>query len=318
MGRAKKILVFFLRISISAALLIFLFRRIRPAELWEIVRGADALLMSAALCLTAAGYALCFFRWHMLLKLVGVEIRATSVLSAYGGGLFFGVLLPSTIGPDLVRSLDLAAQTKKAPEVVAAVLLDRLSGFTGMVLVALTALVLGARVIPDVRLIFVIFVFSAGLGAIIFIVFNTRAYELIKRLLHRESSGRFRTALVSIHRHMHQLRTHRAKIIENIGLSVCVQLLSPVAALLVALSFGVKINFIYLLIFFPVITAVTMLPVSIAGLGLRDYTAVMLFAKVGIGADIAFAVSLIIFAFTIVCSCIGGLIYVFTVCHRRV
>jgi len=310
--------LYILRISVSAALLIFLFHKIRPAALWEIVRESNKPLLLSALVLTVCGYVLCYFRWRMLLSLAGVRVSSARVLSAYGGGLFFGILLPSTIGPDLVRSLDLAARTKKASETVATVLLDRLSGFTGMVLVAITALILGARLIPDARIVGVIIMFSAALGCILVVIFNSRAYGSIKKLLHREQSGRIRSALASVHRHMHQLRAHRAKIAQNLALSVSVQLLSPLAAWLVALAFGVRIPLIYMFIFFPVITAVTMLPLSIGGLGLRDYTAVMLFAQVGVSANISFAVSLAIFAFTVACSALGGLIYVFTIHNRRI
>jgi hypothetical protein len=101
-------------------------------------------------------------------------------------------------------------------------------------------------------------------------------------------------------------------------MSLLVQIVSPLISFVIALSLGIKINIIYFFIFLPIIGAITLLPISIGGLGLRDATTIFFFAKAGVSKDLAFAMSLISFFFLLVYGAIGGLIYVLTVHHRRI
>jgi len=74
---------------------------------------------------------------------------------------------------------------------------------------------------------------------------------------------------------------------------------------------------IYFFIFLPVIGAITLLPISLGGLGLRDATTIFFFAKIGVGKDLAFAMSLLSFSFLLFYGSIAGLIYFITVNHRK-
>ena len=92
----------------------------------------------------------------------------------------------------------------------------------------------------------------------------------------------------------------------------------PVSVYFIALALGVRINFIYFLIFLPIIGAITLIPISLGGLGLRESLFVVYFAKAGVIKQLALAMSLLSFSFVVVYGAIGGLIYVLTVHHRRV
>jgi hypothetical protein len=85
----------------------------------------------------------------------------------------------------------------------------------------------------------------------------------------------------------------------------------------IGLSLGVKIDFVYFLIFLPIIGAITLLPIAMGGLGLREGLFVVYFAKAGVIKQLALAMSLLSFSFIIFYGAIGGLIYVLTVYRRR-
>jgi uncharacterized membrane protein YbhN (UPF0104 family) len=102
----------------------------------------------------------------------------------------------------------------------------------------------------------------------------------------------------------------------NLLLSFMIQLIPPLSTYFIGLALGIRINFIYFLVFLPIIGAVTLLPIAIGGSGLREWLFVVYFAKAGVGQDLAVAMSLLSFSFVVIYAAIGGLIYVFTV-HRR-
>jgi hypothetical protein len=100
-------------------------------------------------------------------------------------------------------------------------------------------------------------------------------------------------------------------------LSILIQIASPVVFLLVGCALGIEAPGVYYFIIFPIVSAITMLPISIGGLGVRDALTVYFFSQIGVTRDLAFAMSLVSFFFICAWGAVGGLIYVLTVRHRR-
>ena len=314
----KKILSIILRISISIILLIFLFRQVDKKSLFEIIKNADKPLLLLAFFVFFSSYLLCLFRWEMLLKAVEIYLPLKRIIISFCGGIFFSLFLPSTIGGDLMRSMDLAAHTKRPREVIATVLLDRLSGYVGLVLLALVSMLFGWRFIQDKSVLFCVVIITAVLIAILLVLFNKFLYSKINKFLHSPNAGKIRELIKNLHQEVYIFRQHKKVITNNLVFSILIQAVSPLAFFIIALSLGIKMNIIYFFVFLPIINAITLLPISIGGLGLRDTTTIFFFAKVGMGRDLAFAMSLINFFFILVFGALGGLIYVLTVHHRRI
>lgn len=314
----KRILSISLRIGVSIILLIFLFRQVDKRTLLEVIKNAKPDLLLLAFIIYFSSYVLCLFRWEMLLKAAKIHLPLKRVIISIAGGHFFNLFLPSTIGGDVMRSIDLATHTRRPREVVATVLLDRLSGYVGLVILTLLALLFGWRLIQDTSVLLSVATITAILIAVLLILFNRFIYTKINKLLHSPTAGKIRESIKNLHQEMHIFKHHTEIIVKNLILSFIIQTISPLTFYIIALSLGIKINIIYFFIFLPIIGAITLLPISIGGLGLRDATAIFFFAKAGITKDLAFAMSLVSFFFIFVYAGIGGLIYVLTVQHRRI
>jgi glycosyltransferase 2 family protein len=326
----KKIFFIALRISISIILLIFLFNKVDRKSLLEIIKNSDKPLLFLAFCIFFLSYILCLFRWEMLLKAVKIRLSLKRVIISFSGGVFFNLFLPSTIGGDLMRSIDLATHTKRPGEVVATVFLDRLSGYIGLVALALISLAAGWRLIQDKSILFFVLIITAVLIAVLLVLFNKFLYSKINKFLHSPDAcpveprrglyvaDKIRKLLKNLHQEVHLFRHHKSIIVNNLILSIFIQSITPLTFIFIAFSLGLKVNIVYFFIFLPVINAITLLPISIGGLGLRDATTIYFFAKAGVGRDLAFAMSLINFLFILVCGGLGGLIYVLTLHHRRI
>ncbi|MFH0762799.1 MAG: lysylphosphatidylglycerol synthase transmembrane domain-containing protein [Candidatus Omnitrophota bacterium] len=314
----KKILSIFLKVSISVILLIFLFHKVDTKNLLEYLKNADKLLLFFAFCISLISYVLAILRWEMLLKAAKIYLPLKRVIISFAGGVFFNLFLPSTIGGDLMRSIDLSAHTKRPREVIATVLLDRLSGYVGLVILILLAVSFGWRLIQDTTVLFAVAVITGVLIVALVILFNKFLYEKINKLLHSPNSGKFRELIKDLHQEIHIFRHHKKLIINNLILSLLIQLILPITCFIIALSLGVRLNIIYFLVFVPIIAAITLLPISIGGLGLRDAATIFFFAKAGMSEGSAFAMSLLSFLIMLLCGIIGGIIYVFTVRHRRI
>lgn len=317
MGSLKKLLTILFRIGISIILLFFLFRQVDKKMLWNLLKNTDKPFLFFGFIIFFIPYLLCLFRWQMLLKAANIDLPLKRIIISFAGGIFFNLFLPSTIGGDLVRSIDLAAHTKKPRQVVATVFLDRLSGYIGVALVLSLAVLMGWRFLQDKAVFVSLFIIVAVLVAILLVLFNKFIHSKINRLLYSPDAGKIREAITSLHQEVHYFGRNKKLIFNNLALSFFVQLIAPVTFYFVGLSLGIKINIIYFLIFLPIIGAITLLPVSIGGLGLRDATTIYFFAKAGVTKDLAFAMSLINFSFILAYGALAGIIYVVTVRHRR-
>jgi len=74
---------------------------------------------------------------------------------------------------------------------------------------------------------------------------------------------------------------------------------------------GYTVNFIKILSINALIIALSLLPVTIGGLGIREASAVLLYKKIGLPADVVFSTFLLLLFLNYVFVCIGATIFIF-------
>jgi len=319
MGKLKNIAGIFLRVGMSVILLVLLFKlnKIDIRDLAGDIRAANKFFLSVGFIIFFLIYFLGFLRWRMLVIASGIRIPLLKLVSSFSGGVFFSIFLPSTIGGDVVRTADLAQHSQKAKEVIATVFLDRLSGYIGMAIVLIPALFLGKNLIHDKVVFSSVSVIIIILVAILLVLFNNFIYTRMNMFLSAPGAGRIRETIKEMHQEIYLFRDRKKVVLYNLILSVIIQIISPLSVYFIALSLNININPLLFFIFIPVIGAITLIPISIGGLGLREGLFVVYFAKAGVIKQLALAMSLLSFSFILIYGAIGGLIYVFTVHHRR-
>ncbi len=313
----KKIFSIFIRVAISIILLVFLFRQADDKSLLEAIRNVNKPLLLLAFLFFSLTYILGLLRWVMLLKAVKINLPIKRVITSFSGGIFFSLFLPSTIGGDFLRSVDLSMHTKKPKEVIATIFLDRLSGYIGLVFLALWAIFLGWKILEDSSVLIALGIIVGLLAVILLVFFNKFLFSKINRFLKSPNAGKIRDLISDLHEEIHLFRDKPQVVLKNILLSIVIQAVPPLTFYIIALSLGVKISLAYFFIFIPIIGAIILLPISIGGLGLRDASTIFFFAKVGVGKNLAFAMALLNFSFILLYGAVGGLIYVLTVHNRR-
>lgn len=311
-------LVLRLAISIILLLLLFKFQKVDGRRLLENIRLADQRLLAVAFAINLFTYILCLLRWRMLLQAFNIHLPLKRIIISFSGGIFFSSLLPSTIGGDVVRTMDLAAHTKKAKEVMTTVVLDRLSGCVALVIVAITALFLGWRYIHDASVLFDVAAITLLMAFVLFALFSDYVFSKINRFLQSSNAGKIRTAVKNLHEEIYYFKRHKKTLYKNLLFSLLIQLGGPLSFYITALALGQKPGLIYFFVFLPIIGAATLLPISIGGLGLRENISVFFFSKTGMPADLAAAMSFINSIIILILAAIGGIIYVLTIHHRRI
>lgn len=106
------------------------------------------------------------------------------------------------------------------------------------------------------------------------------------------------------------LASHPGTLLVAFILSILFQIASIALSWVVALAFGIDVSFIACLALVPLVWLVTLLPISLGGIGLREASFAYLFGTIGIGAEASLVISLGTFAALVMTGSVGaGLVF---------
>lgn len=312
----KNFLIFIAKICISIALLVFLFTRIDLHKTISYIRTVEPFYFICAALLFLLVMFLGILRWCVLLKTLKKDLSFWRIFASHCGGLFFNVFLPSTIGGDIAKTVDLSLHTKDSSSIFATVFLDRLCGFLALVLISISGFIYSYffGLIRDLRLLGFILIFTAIVIGVFLLVFSKRTFNLVNKIIKWKVLKNY---FSKFHNCCYPFRFQKKAIFKTIIVSLLIQGFFAVTVYFFGMSLGIRLSVVYYLILIPIVNTVSFLPISLGGLGLRDNVAVVLFSSLGVASDKVAAMTLLIFAFLFFFGIMGGIIYGTSLYCRR-
>jgi uncharacterized protein (TIRG00374 family) len=308
-SRGESRLVFPGKILVSALLLTILFWRVDHPTLIRTIQALPLKVFLGCSGLYSLGYLISTFRWQRLLLAEGIRLPLWRLTLVYFEAAFFNLFLPTLIGGDIVRGYTIYRITQGHDASIASILADRISGFAALVGIALIALALAYGQIRDPQVAVMILTLAGAFTGMIAALLHERMKERASSLLRIVGLTRFQAKLQGMVEALQRYRGHPRALGQAVLLSVLLQALIIVTYYLIGASLNLGVPIAYFFLYVPLITAVAMLPVSVAGLGVREGGVVYFFAKVGVNAASALTMSLVWFSLTLVVSGLGGLAF---------
>ena len=302
------------KITVSGALLAFLFSRIDAGRLWAGARHASLRWLAVALLLYLANVAGAIWRWNLLLNAQDVQIKRRTLLGSMLVALFFNNFLPSNIGGDVIRIRDSARSAGSKTLATTVILVDRGIGLMGLVLVAAFGATMAAG--------------AAGHGPVpiwpswLWAGFLIAAATATPVLLAPAGLGRLLQPLTALHPEwigariekltmvLGRFRDRPGVLVSCFGAAVFVQILSVVFYLAVAYALGVNITPWDMAVIVPISFVVQMIPLSVNGLGIREATFSVYFTRIGLPIESALLVSLVATGLIMLFSLGGAAVYI--------
>lgn len=302
-------LIFLGKLLCSAVLLAILFWRVDRATFLRTVQALPPKVFLGCMGLYILGYFISTFRWQRLLLAEGIRLPLWRLTLVYFEAAFFNLFLPTLIGGDIVRGYAIYRITRGHDASIASILVDRLAGFAALVGIALIALGLAYGHIRDPQVAAMILGVAAVFTAVIAVLLHDGMKDRASGVLRMVGLTRFQAKLQGLVEAFQRYRGHRRALGQALVLSALLQALIIVTYYFIGAGLNLRVPIAYFFLYVPLITVVAMLPVSVAGLGVREGGAVYFFAKVGVDAATALTMSLAWFSLTLVVSSLGGLVF---------
>ena len=254
------------------------------------------------------------FQWNMILKQLDIHLPLRRAAAFYFTGLFFNNFLLSFIGGDVVRYYDIRKTSGNKSAAISTVLFDR---FVGTIILASLALLgslymLYERDSSDTRIIFygILTIFGILSFSLLFL-FNKPFAKRFEPLGMFITPNRAHALLRDIYNSLHYFRDHKLFLGSLVLIGLLLQSARIFAHYSLARSVDVSISVGYFFIFIPIITFMISLPISFGGIGVREWSASVLFKVEAVAGEDAAIFEGLAYIVAIICSLPGGIAFVF-------
>lgn len=304
----RRILVTTIKILISAALL---YLALRGANLADLAARINNLASVGWIVLAIVVALLQLFvgtlRWCEISAECGVPLTVARALRFNVIGAFFNQTLPSSIGGDAVRLWLVARGGAGWRAATYSIFVDRAIGLVALAILIVASLPWSYELISsrEGRAALLLVDFTSLAGGLGFLAFGALTWGWLKRWWGTH--------------HIHACAVIANRVIFNrvrgpkiAVLSLLVHILAVVIAWCVVKSIAAPVGFLQILQLVPPVMLITMLPISIAGWGVREASMGLAFGYAGLMANEGINISLLFGTVYFVLGVFGGLVWVFS------
>jgi glycosyltransferase 2 family protein len=300
-----------LQFVVSGGLIAYLLWTIDVGETADQLAASNVVYVLAAAAIYVSTLVPMALRWHVLLVSKGIHEPFGWLTKMYLIGYAASQVLPTGVGGDAIRIVEHARRRRTAKgEVAGAVLMERVVGSAALLLVAAIGLALAVGRYDNIGLVVwievpcVAVLLLAGL-----LLYSRRTNAFLQRhVFPRGAALRLQRPLSVVWTALHGYRWQRRALVLAFLTTVAVQFVRTFAIWLCGEAVGIGVSPLVYIILGPILFLVTMVPVTVNGLGVRESFFVLFLGRFGVAPDAAFAVGFLFFAITIAAALPGGFV----------
>ncbi len=304
----KRGFLFYLRCLTSIILIVFVLSRVGLEALYDNVLQARWPFVVLSLLFTPVLIAVSAWKWQIILKAQHTRVSLLRLFWLYVVGYFYNTVLPTNVGGDVVRAYALGKDTGKKAQAFGSVFIERFTGLTALLFMAILAFAFAIYRLWDVRLTLLLAVSIAGYLVLLFFFFNSKVIEkigdirlpLLRGIIQKLNA--FQNATMAF-------RAKQKTLLFAMANSFLFYLLAVLNVYVTSLAFNASINLIQAFVITPIVLVITMIPISIGGIGLAEGAYVFTFQRFGVSGAIGLAVALLMRAKALLAGVVGGIYY---------
>jgi uncharacterized membrane protein YbhN (UPF0104 family) len=293
-------------VAVTIVALVLVFRHIPAGTLLQTLRGMRVGWFIGAVLLYGIMFLPAAWRWHLALRMNDSVINPSATIRFSIIGHFFYLVLFGGAGGDAAKSAMYARRYKlPLPKILAAVSLDRLMGSGALVVIAAIAFgITGAH--GGFAGNKSISISHSAWWLLLLLPIVVVVLVLLKRSHHESIFHRFAVAFMESGK---RLLTSPKVVLKGFFCSLLMQAaINAVLAMNLQAVSHTPLPWVQLVWAFPLISFISGLPITMAGIGARDGAAIALLGWCGIAAADAEAMSLLTLCVSALWGIVGGIV----------
>ena len=287
------------------SLLGFLLTQIDLGQAWRAVADARIDLLLLAFAIVLGSRLLAAARWYLLLRGRHAAVTPFGMLRLMFVADFVGYFMPGSLGVEVLRVYGLAKTTADPALSATSVVVERVVALVVLVLLVLLGLAARPLALPA-EIGRLAWLFLALLLVAVLAVMAPPTRSLALRLLPGERLARIRRGLERVFAALDSYRSRPWLIAASLVLALVFQLMRCASVTVGAAALGHPLPFTFVLVVFPIMLLISLLPITIAGLGVREVGFVYFLGLGGMPAEVALPLALIQRLFTIIATLPGA------------
>jgi len=300
-------LIFTTRVVVSLGLLYLALRGINFAAIQSRLSQINLLWIALAVLVTIFQILLGALRWREISDLCHAPLSDLTAFRFNMIGSFFNQTLPSSIGGDAVRLWLVNRSGAGWRAATYSILTDRAVGLIALALIIVASLPWSYSMIGDAK----------GRLALVFVDFAALSGGLGFLLLGRLHWAWLKSWWPTKHVHACSVIANQVIFSRKSGpkiavLSLSIHVLAVVIAWCCVRAISAPGDFEQLFMLTPPIMLITMMPISIAGWGVREATMMVAFGYAGLAQTDGTVVSILFGAVYFIVGALGGLVWIFS------
>ncbi len=292
--KSRKLIWFYGRLCLSFTLVLYFFSTVDFKGTLKPITSAGWLFLGLTAVLANLDRFLMAYKWNVLLKSKGMLFGFGELIRSYYIGTFWGIFLPSGVGGDIVRAYRVSTRNGGTEEVVSSIVVERLLGMIATFIMALVGLTCLGFMFAHMLwpLILVVGVICA-LGILFLpISFHTRWSDCITKSAMFEKYP-LASRIARMWNAYLLYRQQSYALIIFFLLSLGEQGFPVLSSLLVAHALGLSLPAWSFFVLVPIIFALSRVPISVNGFGVREGLYMFFFSYVGLSGSEAFVLGLL-------------------------
>jgi len=286
-AKKSKRIFLFLRVAVVVGGVIFAAIWISSEGRWRIFGQINPVVLAATVAFFTLSMIVVGLRWWILLRTQQILVPFWAAVRLYYLGWFYNIVMPGSVGGDLVRLWYVTKHTDKKFEAALSVPVDRIIGLVSTLIIAAFFYTIFLRAegnaIPFVAtcgslkwvLLFIILALTAVFAVLILF---RRGRALLGALL--ESVRTHGTTLARKLSNAAVLYgTHPLAILEAFALTVLLQIAVITTFWFIGKDLGIQASIKYYYVFFTLVWVIGAIPVSIGGAVVMEVVLASLFVK---------------------------------------
>ena len=305
----KKIAI---KILLSAFLMGALIWQVNIRELISSFKTVNIVMLVFVYSTFIPGVLFSTYKWMVLLR--AQQINTPSFFRLWGLyhiGCFFNNFLPTDVGGDLIKSYTVGKESNKQTQSLAAVAIERISGFIAIILYGIVGTFINIQIAVKLNIVYIMPTILLLICIFICLFLNKSLMGWLKKKISYKRTEKIVNKLSKLYESLCLYKEKKLILIYVMILSFIFQLYSIWYFFALLKVMAIPFNFVNLMLIVPAITIISVIPLTINSIGLREGAFVFLFSYVGLTSVQALLLAFLYRIGVLLPGILGGIIYLF-------